>query len=857
MLNVSNKGYMIRLNAKRMKAAKTRYLVAVFAIALTCVLFTSLFTIALSINAAIEQANFRQAGGYSHGTFKYLTKDEFDELKTDALIKQHGLRKFIGMAEDASFQKSHVEIGYSDQNQAHWMYCDPIEGSLPKEGTHEAATDTHVLALLGVKPELGASFTLTFTVDGTSITEDFILSGWWEYDEAVAANHVLLPESRASEIYQQVGIGDGIGNDGMTGTYNMDIMLKSARSIESTMQKIANSHGYQILDPAKPSFLATGVNWGYTGARFSSNMDFTTLFLLIFLLFIILLTGYLIIYNVFLIAVSNDIHFYGLLKTIGTTRRQLKRMIRQQAFILALLGIPFGLIIGYAIGSRLTPLVLSQLNGVEIHTVSLHPAIFIGASLFSLMTVMISCEKPGKIAAAASPIEAIHFVERRSIKKRKRKTRTGHSIFWMAMANLSRNTKKTVLTILSLTLSVLLFHLTYTFTNGFDMDKYLIRMGSDFIVSDSNYFQVGNGFDAEHALLKEDIKEFTSQKGIEDGSFVYGTVTDVREFVEEAHFRERYEKWNDEETIDHMISLQEKEETGKITDNVQLYGMESYALGKVTLLAGDLSKLYEPGKRYIAAVYQLDDYGNPIWDSNWPKIGDMVRLRFDRKDKKQDIDYQVVAQIAIPSSLSLRYYGSDEFVLNAQTFIQDTHKDDIMYYACDATDAGTASLEDFLAKWTKTDMPQLNYESKASYEKEFTGFRNLFLLLGGLLSLVVGLVGVLNFFNTIMTGIFARRRELAMLASIGMTGKQVSMLLVLEGVLYAAISFLTTVIFSLTTAPVLSKLLSQMFWFFTYHFTMVPILMVFPFFFVIAAVVPNIVYHFLSKEPLIEQIHML
>ena len=97
------------------------------------------------------------------------------------------------MPTDVPFNKSHVEIGYSDANNAHWMYCDPIEGRLPQEGTDEAATDTHVLELLRVEPELGAKFTVTFSVDGHETTQTFTLCGWWEYDEAVTGLQ-KLPE---------------------------------------------------------------------------------------------------------------------------------------------------------------------------------------------------------------------------------------------------------------------------------------------------------------------------------------------------------------------------------------------------------------------------------------------------------------------------------------------------------------------------------------------------------------------------------------------------------------------------------------------------------------------------------------
>ena len=64
-----------------MKAARTRNLIAVLAIALTTVLFTSLFTIAMSINDGFQQSNFRQVGGFSHGGFKYLTEEQFQRAE--------------------------------------------------------------------------------------------------------------------------------------------------------------------------------------------------------------------------------------------------------------------------------------------------------------------------------------------------------------------------------------------------------------------------------------------------------------------------------------------------------------------------------------------------------------------------------------------------------------------------------------------------------------------------------------------------------------------------------------------------------------------------------------------------------
>ena len=82
-MNVSNRKCVRTLARRSLRASRTRNLIAVLAIALTTVLFTSLFTIALSINDGFQQSNFRQAGGYNHATFKSLTQEQFGEIKED------------------------------------------------------------------------------------------------------------------------------------------------------------------------------------------------------------------------------------------------------------------------------------------------------------------------------------------------------------------------------------------------------------------------------------------------------------------------------------------------------------------------------------------------------------------------------------------------------------------------------------------------------------------------------------------------------------------------------------------------------------------------------------------------------
>ena len=883
MMKVSNGKTIRRLGWRSMKAARTRNLIAVLAIALTTVLFTSLFTIAMSINDGFQQSNFRQVGGFSHGGFKYLTEEQFNDLKDDPLIDQWGMRRFIGMPTEVPFNKSHVEVSYADANEAHWMYCDPVEGRLPQEGTDEAATDTHVLELLGVEPEIGARFTISFDVDGHTTTQTFTLCGWWEYDEAIVANHILIPESRADAILDEVGTVPP-GEDGMTGSWNLDVMLKSgSRHIANDIAQILESHGYQDQSAGAPDYIHTGVNWGYTGAQLSDNLDPSVVIAVAAMLLLIIFTGYLIIYNVFQISVTNDIRFYGLLKTIGTTPRQLRRIIRQQALTLSLAGIPLGLVLGWLIGGQLTPAIVSQLNGVVPMT-SVSPVIFIGAALFSLVTVLLSCRKPGRIAGKVSPIEAVRYTEGGGIKRKTKKGRRGVSLLSMAWANLGRSRGKTAVTVTSLSLAVVLLTVTVNFTNGFDMDKYVSNFtASDFIVADAGQFQTGGDiFNTDMGIPQSVIDEIYAQGGITDGGVIYGRTSIVQEFVTEEYYRSVWSRWNDEATLDLMVSDMERTEDGLLADVAQLYGMGDFALDHLTVLEGDLNKLREDGGRYVAAVYSDDDYGNPELDSHWARLGDIITLRYveemayvdpdtgiayssaedvpagasyvARAVKYRDVEYEVAALVTVPSAFSYRYYGADEFILNDQTFMQDSGTDSVMYYAFDTTDEANGAMEKFLADYTENVNPQFDYESKALYASEFEGMRSMFQLCGGALSFIVGLVGVLNFFNAILTGIIARKREFAVLQSIGMTGKQLKTMLVYEGLLYALGAAGISLVLTLIFGPVAFKAVGSMFWFFTYRLTLTPFLIVAPVFALLGVLVPLAVYRSVSKATIVERL---
>lgn len=705
MIQVKNRACVRTVAVRSLWASKMRNLIAVIAIMLTTMLFTALFTIAISINDSFQQSNFLMVGGYGHGAFKKLTEEQMETLKKDPLIQETGARLFLGMGTGDAFRKTQVEVSYMDAHGGKHYFCTPTHGHRPKEGSNEAMTDTRVLKLLGVQPKIGTKFTVTYQIGGVqsepkTVTQEFVLSGWWDYNGVSQASHVIVPKSYVKKTLQHVEIGE----EEECGTWTLDVMFGNALHIEKDMRQVIRDCGFQSEDASKPGYIAFGVNWGYTGAQSSSNLNAESIAAIVALLVLIVFTGYLVIYNVFQISVANDIRFYGLLKTIGMTGRQLKRIIRLQAVILSGIGIPAGLLLGFGIGVGLAPAVMAQMSYTTA-VIKLHAWVFVGAALFSLVTVFLSCNKPGRMAAKVSPVEAVRYTEADCGRKKAKAVKKPASLGRMAWANVGRNRKKTVLVVISLSLAVVLLNLTVMFANGFDMDLYLKQFCvSDFMFANADYFNVQKGFhSSDEAVEDSAMQTVLAQNGIKESGCVYGQTTRIQE---------------------------------KIMKNNQ-------------------------------------------------------RAR---------------------------------------------------------------AMESFLKNYTEQVEPLYSYESKFSYEKEFDSFRGMFLLLGGVLSGVIAVVGTLNFLNAILTGMIARRREFAVLQSVGMTRRQLKRMLVYEGLLYTFAAIVISLILVVASEPFMGKMIEKMFWFFRFQYTIGPVVLAALIFTVIGAGVPLVVYCVVGKQTIVERL---
>lgn len=881
MIKVRNGKVVSRLARRCMAANRTRNIVAVIAIVLTTLLFTALFTVAGTLASSLQQQTFRQLGGDMHGTFKNISWEQVEALRSDGRIVSSGARLIVGMPEDAPFNKTHTEISYMDAVCARGYFCSPTTGALPEENTDEIACDTRVLSLLGVEPKLGETITLKYTVgSGTgndmTVTDSFTLSGFWEFDEASQASMAIVPRSYAEKIlsgYRNAGADPA----DTTGTWDLNVYLKSAAHIEDDMEAILADFGYQNTDASAGNYIDTGVNWAYIGAQISSRADPATAAAIAALLILIVLTGYLIIYNIFQISVANDIRLYGLLKTIGTTARQLRRVIRRQALALCVVGIPLGLLLGWLVGSALCPAVLAILNTYQAEKASANPLIFLGAAAFSLFTVLISCLKPGRMAGKVSPVEAVRWTEGETAKAPKKSRRSRRvTPRTMALANLSRSKGRTALVVLSLSLAVVLLEATCSVANGFDMDKYLDKfVVSDYILGSAGYFQ-HNGLEP---ISEEAVESVDAQEGITDSGRVYGAGASAEEFVSEERFREHYGRYNDAESVDAVTRNAERGADGSLADAVNLYGMEDYPLSKLKVIDGSLDEFDDVTRNSIAAVLNTDDYGKPIASSNWARVGDSVTIRYVeeygyydivtgeptdpaksengyyvRAVKYHDVTYTVEAVVTMRTSMSYRFFGNDAFVLPAEAFKNETGVEAPMTYLLDVEDGAKPAMESFLKNYTTQVDPSLDYESKSSYTSEFTGTRDMFLLMGGALSAVIGLVGVLNFLNAMLTSIISRRRELAILQATGMTNAQLRAMLVWEGASYAILTLAFSTVLCLAAAPLMKGALEGALWFFTWHFSLLPIAICAPILIAVSVLTPLLCVRASARQSVVERL---
>jgi putative ABC transport system permease protein len=843
MMKVSNRKIVSRLAFASFKANKTRNFIAIIAITLTTVLFTTLFTIGMGASESFQNQTMRQTGGSAHAVAKYITDEQFNAIKDHPLIKEIGYNQMITTADNQEFLKRHVEMWYEDATGAKLRFNTPTTGGMPQQAD-EIITDTMTLDLLGIPHEVGQKVRLSYTMKGQSYTKEFTLSGFWNSDAAFNVGTVLVSKAFVDQDMANMPFTYKIDND-MTGAISADIMFSNSKNMAQKLEQVIKDSGYTYHgDDSKGALRSTdiegNVNWAYLSSNFSA--DPSTLVSVAAAAILIIFTGYLIIFNIFQISVIRDIKFYGLLKTIGTTSKQIKRMITKQALLLSVIGIPFGLVIGFIIGKACLPLIMgiADTDGIDA-VVSLNPIIFIGAALFALITVFISTRKPGKIAGSVSPVEAVRYSGvSDDIKRKHKKSTDGGKLHKMARSNLGRNKKRTLLVVVSLSLSLVLLNSVFTLSKGMDMDKYLSKfMDTDFLIGHANYFNQNHFRFEEDGLSESFIQNVEAQPGFEEGGRLYYNV-----FLGQSKIH--YTGDNRVAYSGKNVNLPEGED-----QYLDLYGLEDLPLSRLDIVEGELDVDKLATGKYIIEGLPSDDHGKVQWDVDRYNIGDKVQITVDG----QMHEYEVLAKAKIDSYTNTnRFTGSFMMYLPAEEYLTVVTRPVVMSYAFNVENSYEKSMDTFLNNYTKEIEPIMNYDSKMTMMDSFKGMKDMLINVGGMLCLIIGLIGILNFVNSMLTSLISRRQEFAIMQSIGMTDKQLRRMVIFEGLYYAIATIMASLVLGIIFSYVVIGGVVGNLWFFSYKFTITPLVVAYPALLVLSVIIPYIAFRSLSKQSVVERL---
>lgn len=404
MVKVDNKDVLRELTSSFMKANRRRNRIALAAVVLTCLLFTTLFTGTVSIiltKRAVDVKAFRVS---AHAFAQDLTREEWEKslqaLKKNRDVDVFGTGVFLGSGMDPRFGFL-AEVRYGDEKTAESFSSVPTTGRLP-ENWDEIAVGTMTLDALGLPHKLGTPVTITYERgpgEEEMQTDTFRLSGYWISDKGVVGQMLWVSEDYARENAHPITreeLEAGVRNGGR----DLVAWYKNSWFPGEKTRKLSKDSGVAFsVNPAYDLMEEDAFSFGTVAA----------------MAFLIILAGYLIIYNIFSISVKSDLKVYGLLKNIGATGKQMKRIVYRQVARLTLQGVPLGLLGGFLAGAAMAPSLNVDLDKAAegsdavCAVVSANPLIFIVSAALTLATVYLSVMQSCRLVERVSPMEALRM----------------------------------------------------------------------------------------------------------------------------------------------------------------------------------------------------------------------------------------------------------------------------------------------------------------------------------------------------------------------------------------------------------------------------------------------------------------
>lgn len=812
MLKVNNQKVIKTLSKRLLKENKSRNKVALLAIVLTSFMLSALILFGMNAYRFIE-VNWIQSAGTAADA--YLTNPT--ELQLSTLDKASSVERIgqITQAASSEIGDDRIELSYLSK-EAYHMKQDalyPINGEYPKKQDEIMLSKESVDYLTGSTPKKGMEIELPILDEhGKQVMQEFTLTGW--FTDPLVSKDPFASMGFVSKAYLE-STNHTLENNGYA-----DVQFKRGINPLDEVERLEQQ--VNVFDSQQ---FATYFNLSGSSDQMMILAGIGLVVLLI------MFSGYLLIYNIFYLSISHDIQSYGLLKTIGTTAKQLQQIIRGQALRLSVIGIPIGsaLAIALAFGFALYGGLPNFFRYWQVQLV-----LILLSSLFSFMTVFISVWKPARKVGKISPVEATRYTDIKVQSKKTKATTNGGKIEKMAWRNIFRHGKRTTVVFMSLFFGLTTFLSVFTIVESLDIENYVSNsMISDIEIRNGYMMDDEGNYEPVYNLSNKLIKELETVSGVTDVSPQYESkykaeFSDAfssyyhwaKDSISKAELAKRFEGEIislKNEDFERLLSLH----PAKVNSNIDL------SRENTVYLRQSLEGIYELPSNFVIT--------HPI-------TGEQFRVNFGGY---------------LP--LNLRSSGLNNWaptLIVPEKFMEN-------FNGKYQPEIGSVyvSVEKGKDKEVQQQIQQISeeygvfqFETKEAIRDNLQLSKIAISLIGGGFSVLLALIGIVNFINIMFTGIINRKQELSVLESIGMTRKQVKKMVATEGVYYAMISLGLVWTIGNGIAYGLFVLFNSVSKYAVYQFPLIPMVVVSIVVLIICITVPLLTFKKMTKQSITERL---
>ena len=765
------------LTIKNLKLNKKRTIVTIVGIVLSVALICAVAGMVTSFQATLVNIAITD-GGNRHLTIENVSKKDLKYFTNNSHVKSMYLSESFGYAKVDNINKykpyAYV-VGYT-KSAFDNTTLKLVSGRLPENNKEIIVS---VPFKNSAKVKIGDTISLDIgkrvCTDGTILNQS---NPYFVEEGETDLCHEYITDTSKHE-YKIVGITERLNYniegysapgytlitkiDKASDNINVSLLFKDAKYYKEYINNIANDN-----DLNKYNITLNDELLRWSGASLSDrtmNMLYAVAGVVIG---IIILTSVFVIKNSFDIANQEKKKMYGMLSSIGATSKQIKKNVLHEGFILGLIGIPLGILSGIFADYILVIIInyIGNFNDVKfVFSISIWPVIL--SIILGVVTIYLSVVRAAKKSSKIAPIEAIRNNNEIKINSKKIKSsKIVDKLFGVggdiAYKNLKRNKKRNRTTIISIVISVAVFISLSSFISyGFKLTN--------------QYYQDAN-YDIQ--LYLRDTNEEESKKIIND-IIKMDNITkysinrsmsmtfDYKKYYNEDVLK-YYEATND---LPLRIVSVGKNEFERILNENNINESEYNYKG----LLIDKSMIYQDDSKNYKEVNLLDlnKFKTVTGSINNKDISIKILKRIDTLP----MGFQNVYSATPTVIVSDEFY--DYIISNYNVNATDSRS---LYIKSTDAEKLESLIKEYLLDENINNYSLFNIETEAKAQRSLIILVSIFLY--GFI-IVISLIGITNIINTINTNMNLRRRELAMLKSIGMTRKEFNKMINLESIMYS------------------------------------------------------------------------